>query len=241
MIYSTFENSNYFEFKGTPSLEFNCVLLSVDAEVPIRDVERIEVPGLNGTLTISNNRFNDVKVVYRCAIVNGDDYCLDKLKELLVSSIGYCRLEDTYTHDVFRLASFESMHSTKLNEETYEVKIEFVARPEIYLKTGEDQIEMDTNSLELINPTSFTSKPLFEVYGNGELAVNSNRIKVKNNDNKSIFIDCETMLVYGSNKTNRFKDVEFLKDEFPVFEEGINHVSKSNGMNVRIVGRWWHV
>ena len=71
---------------------------------PEKDYETIEIPGRNGDLHISNNRFKNVEVTYK-AFIAGEDlvtdpgtdfsFKMEAFRSWVLSCDGYKRLEDT--------------------------------------------------------------------------------------------------------------------------------------------------
>ena len=58
-----------FFFDGVSSSQFGLILTGAATEqVPQRDVESTSVPGRNGNLIVDCGRFNNVEVMYACAI-----------------------------------------------------------------------------------------------------------------------------------------------------------------------------
>ena len=136
---------------------------------PERDVDEVEVPGRNGTLTYDNGRFNNYDLEYEGGIVSDDtvdfEYKIRRLRSFLCSRYGYKRLEDTYHPDEFRLAKFVDgldPDVTQLQGGTFDLK--FDCKPQRFLKSGEEAIVM-TASGSIFNFTDFETKPLIRCYG----------------------------------------------------------------------------
>ena len=71
---------------------------------PERDIQRVPVLGRNGDLTIDNHRFQNVPIEYKISVCRDFADRADEIRAWLLSSPGYCRLEDTYDPECFRLA-----------------------------------------------------------------------------------------------------------------------------------------
>jgi phage-related protein len=67
--------------------------------------------------------------------------------------------------------------------------VKFSCKPQTYLKSGEKPKEF-TASGSIYNPTMFDALPLMRIYGEGELEIGLETIRVKRVDNY-IDIDCE--------------------------------------------------
>lgn len=153
-------NMNYLIFNGRRSDEFG-LHISGDGtySAPQRQTEIITVPGRNGGLIIDNGTFENVSVTYSTTIVRDLAKNTAALREWLLSTAGYCRLEDTYHSDMFRLARYSGgvdfADFTQLLRAA-SVKLTFDCKPQRFLKSGE--IPVDNPSF-LHNPTAFPAKP----------------------------------------------------------------------------------
>lgn len=95
----------YFTFDGVKSCDYG-VWISGEAtfNVPERDVEVVEIPGRNGTLTLDNGRWKNVKVTYPC-YMSGDFLSgFDAFKNAIMPKYGYLKLSDTYHPTGYRKA-----------------------------------------------------------------------------------------------------------------------------------------
>lgn len=159
-------------FNGKNSLEFS-LYVSGDKTFnsPEKDYTKVSVPGRSGDLVISNNRYKNVNVVYAGIII--DDYSnnVEKIRDWLLSPNGYCRLEDTYHPDEFRLAYFSGpIDFDTLLLEAGSVSLTFDCKPQRFLKSAENihdytyVTDYDLQDEVLINnPTSQISKPLIQI------------------------------------------------------------------------------
>lgn len=71
---------------------------------------KISVPGRNGDVIVSDNRYDNVSYSIKVGMygTSKDDlhYKIRKLRSYLLSRKGYCRLEDDYHSDEYRMAQF---------------------------------------------------------------------------------------------------------------------------------------
>lgn len=151
---------NYLIFNGRRSDEFG-LHISGDGtySAPQRKTEKFTIPGRNGSLTIDSGTFENVSVTYSAAIMRNLSSNAAALREWLLSPVGYCRLEDTYHPNVFRLARYSGgVDFTDFTQllRAASVKLDFDCKPQRFLKSGEIPVD---NPSALHNPTGFAAKP----------------------------------------------------------------------------------
>lgn len=231
---------NYFTFDGVNSREFGVYISGSNVfNAPERSINRVVVPGRNGTLTIDNGRFENVDLTYPAFIVHDFSENTAGLRNYLNSKRGYARLEDTYNPDVYMMARYVdamSFTTTQLLREAH-FNIVFDRMPQRYLKSGEQELEF-TATGTLLNPTLYNSRPLIRVYGTGALGIGSETITITTNPGY-IDIDCDMMdAYYGSVNCNSY--ITLSSGDFPVLEPGSNGVALGTGITkVIIKPNWW--
>lgn len=211
---------------------------------PERDVDEIEVPGRDGSLTFDNGRFKNYDLEYDAGIVGDDDvdyeYKIRKLRSFLCSRLGYKRLEDTYHPDEFRLAKFVDgldPDMPALQGGTFTLK--FNCKPQRFLRSGEEAIVL-TASGSIYNFTDFTAKPLIRCYGSGEFYIGDYGAKVtKPSTVDYVDIDCDMQDCYNE-ALNCNDSVVLTKNVFPIFESGENKIKIGEGITqLYIIPRWY--
>ena len=148
---------------------------------PERDVEMITIPYRNGAFVQDNGRFNNIEITYPAGVYadTEEDFAeaVSNFRNFLSSKVGYCRLEDEYNPDEYRLAVYKSgLEVTPKMLKAGEFNIVFECKPQRFLKSGEVRTEKTSSSFTLTNPTLFESKPLLELYGTGSATVNGSKI-----------------------------------------------------------------
>lgn len=148
---------------------------------PQRDVEMITIPNRNGSFALDNGRFENVEVTYPAGIFadTEEDFAqaISDFRNFLCSKRGYCRLEDDYNPDEYRMAIYKSgLEVTPAQLKAGEFEITFDCKPQRWLTSGEVAVTT-TSGDTLINPTSFDSSPLLEVGGNGTIEFNGYEIE----------------------------------------------------------------
>lgn len=203
-----------------------------------KDYTKVSVPGRSGDLLIFNNRYKNVEVVYDAIVI--DDYAnrTEDIRAWLLSANGYCRLEDTYHPNEFRMASFSGpIDFDTVMLEAGATELTFDCKPQRWLKIGEVPIIIEATEQTITNPTLFQAKPLIRVYGAGVIGIGNSSITVLTAGANYIDIDCDTQNCYeGTNNKNY--QVEISK--WPILQPGPNTISFEGGITkVQIIPRWW--
>lgn len=158
-----------------------------------RKVEFISVEGRNGDLVRDTGAYNNVTQTYE--VYFGDDSATfqelsSAVSRWLLGSRGYCRLEDDYFPDVYRLAVYNGMIQNRnfMNMKGRSV-LKFNCKPQRFLKSGEQWQSIASGS-------SFTNDympcyPVFEIRGNGTVSYGSTTITVSNNASGVLYVDTE--------------------------------------------------
>lgn len=109
---------------------------------PERDAETISIPGKNGDLEVSHNRFKNISVEYPAFIVRNFKDNAAAARAWLLAASGYHRLEDTYHIEYFRLGRFTGPidFDMKFLNRAGEFKLAFDCKPQRFLKSGEEII-----------------------------------------------------------------------------------------------------
>ena len=236
--------TNTFTFNGISSKTYRCLVSGEDSFAkPAPDVEHVSIPGRNGDLIITGNRYQNVDVVYHCMIRK--DFLLNYhlLCSYLLESPTYHRLEDSFHPDHYRMAVFDSAIQPEmlaLNKHgTFDLK--FSCKPQMWLKTGETPVTY-TSGTYLTNPTLFAAKPRIRVYGSGDVIVGGRMVRVTNSNYAYVDIDCEMEeCYYGANNCNSMVTLR-TNNEFPVLNPGNNWVGLGSGITkVELTPRWWTI
>lgn len=192
---------NTITFDGKALSDFG-VFLGGDGAFnsPARIGEMVHIPGRNGSLWMDENCFENIEVKYPAFIGTPEetDFAsrLMEVRSWLASREGYCRLEDTYHADEYRLAVFKAavetdpVHYTRAGG----FDITFDAKPQRYLKSGDKPVTFYDNGT-ITNPTLFESLPIIAVSGNGRVNVGGHLFTVSDTT-ETIYIDSELMEVF---------------------------------------------
>lgn len=174
-----------FIFDGENSRDYGIYVQDVKVfGAPTRDVEMISIPGRDGEFALDKGRFNNIQVVYTCALGTGTktdfNTGVSDFRNWLASRKGYKRLEDEINTAEYRMAVFkDGLDVSTLNKETGTFEVTFDCKPQRFLKSGETAVTV-TSGGTITNPTLFESRPLLQVWGHGDINTNDGIVSVSN-------------------------------------------------------------
>ncbi len=151
---------------------------------PAREVEMISIPGRSGQLALDKGRFENIEVTYPAGIYADTEAdfaeAVSELRNFLCSRSGYCRIEDDYNPNEFRMGIYKSgLEVTPALLKAGEFDLVFDCKPQRWLKSGEDKISVQDGDT-ITNPTLFDASPLLEVEGYGDIEINGYEIELTN-------------------------------------------------------------
>lgn len=209
-----------FMFNGESSLTYGLFITGSQTYGSSgKDITNYSVPGRNGDLILSNDRYTNQSYTIKVGFYDTIGKFAEKARDIrswLLSSNGYCRLEDDYHPDEYRLASYSGSFDIDVTDLVAgEFDLVFECKPQHFLKVGET-VKKFTTSGDLLNPTKFNSKPVVRIYGTGSVDIGSGRIEVKKQGTAYVEVDCETFDVYEGNENRN--------DNVVVYNNGIEHL-----------------
>lgn len=241
-----------FIYNGMNSFDYGLHTSGEDTWTrPQPDITHISVPGRNGDLIQLGNRFQNVDITYHCGIVKDLRVNFDAFNAKLLTDPGYHRLEDSYHPEYFRMAVFESALDPDVKERAIhgEVDIKFNCKPQMYLKSGEQEITCATGTV-LYNPTPYPAAPIlrFSILSgsvDGYIKIGDQQMtfsKVGAGNTAGTVVDCERQDIYAEDtKVNRNNYFSFENGDFFELQPGRNVISLRNVTGVYITPRWWTV
>ena len=193
---------NKVVFDNVDSSDYG-VFISGDGayNAPARRGEMVTIPGRNGSLFMEEDAFENIEVTYPAFIGEDNESAFsDKLRNYrsaLSTKKTYCRIEDTYHPDEFRLGVFHSGVETEpqLYTTAGNLNIIFDCKPQRFLKSGEVAQTFTAASSTITNPTDFTASPLIYITGNGTITIGNYQVDVTGNVG-SFWLDSELMEAY---------------------------------------------
>lgn len=172
-----------FTFDGESSANYGVYLTGEGVfNAPVRAVEMIEIPGRNGNFALDQGRFENITVTYQAGMfdVNESNFAdkVSAVRNWLCSKVGYCRLEDEYNPNEYRMAVYsnglEVSHDMLI---AGEFEITFECKPQRWLTSGETEMAVANNGT-LTNPTLFDACPQLQIWGYGDISIGSDTITV---------------------------------------------------------------
>lgn len=130
------------------------------------DVDKYEIPGRNGDLILSNNRYKNIEITYPAFIPKAFMDKVQNVRNWLRSSKVYARLEDTYDMDHYRLGIPTGVQSFSPENRNDGANFEmtFDCKPQRFLKVGEtpETVEADvqTETGEIVTFETVAESPI---------------------------------------------------------------------------------
>lgn len=183
-----------FTFNGVSS-DTHKVTVEKCPSYPVanRVVEHIQVPGRNGDLIRDTGAYNNVDQVYSIYFDGRSSSMQQQARDVamwLNGSKGYCRLEDSYDTDVYRMAVMSAYTEYRnFRNRLGRADVTFSCKPQRFLKSGETLTPV--TGLTLANQY-MDCFPIYAVTGNGTVTVDSNTFTVTNNAGIVLYVDSET-------------------------------------------------
>lgn len=155
---------NYFTFDGVDSRSFGVYISGQGTfKAPARSYDALEIPGRNGALLGIDSRLGNVELTYPAFIYSNFAENIAAFRAFLLSHKGYFKLKDSYHPDEFRLAyypgPFEPDVTSANNAGSFDIT--FICKPQRYLESGEEVIELIPGQSETHtytgNPASFVA------------------------------------------------------------------------------------
>ena len=234
---------NFFSFGGKDSRDYGVYLSGAGTyNSPAREYQNISIPGRDGDLLSTSTRLQNVELTYRCGIVSDAEENLAALRSMLLSTVGYVRLTDSYHPEEYRLAVYKGGLEVEMEPhlQAGEFDLTFECKPQRWLTSGETPVSV-ANGDTLTNPTPMPARLLIRVSGYGELTVGDVMVTVAENNYTHIDIDCEMMDCF-SGDANCNSLVSFSGNDFPVLPAGETGIAYDSTItSCQITPRWWRV
>lgn len=214
----------------------------IEFSEPVPVVKAVSIPGRNGDLINDTGAFKNRTGTANCfAMTVGDvGRTLSAINNYLFSKIGYRRLETSDDLEHYWMARVKSGARIEQRLQTVApFKLSFDCKPQRFLKSGEEKIVL-TGRGYLNNPHGQAALPLITLYGSGSggLSIGYRYVEIKSIDG-ILHLDSYMQNAYND-KGNQ--NININASEFPVLENGINHVYFSGDIErVEITPRWWEL
>lgn len=231
-------------FNGESSLDYRIQVESPpDYKTNPREFETVHIPGRNGDLLIDKGGYQNTVRVYPISTYSPYENFTElasKISSWLNAPSTYCRLEDSYEPEYFRMAIYgNSLELTNLFHKAGKGNLEFYCKPQRFLKSGE-RVKRFTGAGYINNPTRYDSHPVITIYGSGNVSLSIGYYSIQVKDlNGFITIDSDIQDCYqGSINKN---DKVTLSNGFPNLIQGRNNISWTGSgiTSVEVMPRWW--
>lgn len=229
---------NSITFNGVNSLTYDMYVSGNQTfNSAAKDYEKVSVPGRSGDLLLFNKRYQNVDVNYDAIVIKNYQANTEAIRAWLLSADGYCRLEDTYHPNEYRMAAFAGpINFDTMMLQAGQTELIFDCKPQRWLKSGETS-KLFTRNGSISNPTLFEAKPQIRVYGRGTLTIGDSQINILTPGKAYLDIDCEIQDCYEGS-VNRNSNITVSK--WPTLKPGNNQIVLGTGITrVQITPRWW--
>ena len=218
----------------------------------IRRGEAYQIAGRNGTFYREDGTFDNYIQPYDVAILEGlarrADLRAADVAAWLLGSSDYCRLEDGFEPEFFRMARYAGpLNIEQIMGSWGRCTLEFDCRPERWMRSGEEPVKGSGTDPMLFNPTAFHSKPLIKLFGAyaNTLTLTVNGVHyldaIGQGSSGPVVIDCDTGEITNAAGVNISGTVTFYGtyNELPTFQPGVNNISLNSYVTgFEIIPRW---
>ena len=157
-------------FNGTSSEDFGLIVEKLPPSVHAsRRGDLISIPGRNGVIVREDGSFDTYQQEYQISFTqaaqNRDPYAAAReIAVWLLGASGFCRLEDGFEPEHFRLARYSGEYNVDTVLMEYgKTTLTFDVQPQRYLKSGETPLTFTGgSSATIMNPTQFEARPLLK-------------------------------------------------------------------------------
>lgn len=236
---------NWLIYDGKNSKDYGVYINGMGTyNAPRRDIQSVAIPGRNGELTIDNGRYENIDITYPAFIVNDFDSNISAFRNMLLSHVGYFKLEDSYHPAEYRKARYSDSFNADVLDSHIAGKFDltFNCYPQRFLKEGDKEITLNSGSTyTLYNNEETDALPLLQVFGNGMVAINGVTFTTSGVTN-NIFVDCELMEAYiGNLQTSANNKITLNDGVFPKLSPGSNAIGFTGLSKLIITPRWWRL
>lgn len=236
------EKLPFFMFKQHSSLEFGLLISEKGSyKGASRDISYTSVPGRSGDLITDNGRYKNIKIPYKCTLLNNTERefveLTHQIKGWLLAEQGYFPLWDTYDKKYFRLGSYSD--EVDIEQELRDlgaVNLSFNCKPFKYSFEGQNAV-IFTAAGTLYNAEFYPSAPYIKITGSGTVTL------TVNNDSFT-FTDIDEYIEVDSDIMNAYKGTTPQNNKmtgaaFPTLLPGSNVISWVGDVSqLEIVPRW---
>ncbi len=238
----------FFRYNGRSSADFHLHIESKNIfSAPAFDLTFQAVPGRNGDLLLSNNRFANIPVSYTAFVarrnVQGLADILRTVKGWLYTQPDrYHLITDSYDPGFVRYGVIkEGLDMAEQLNRLGLFTVTFSCKPFRYSLAGNEPVMLGASGGMLHNPFPFPSRPYLRIEGSGSgtltiQSAESNRTWTFSEIDGYVETDSEQMNIY---KGTQLKNHTVTGDGFPILQPGENVLSCSGGItSLSVTPRW---
>ena len=239
---------NFFEYNGIRSSDMGVKISSKNIfSAPKYDLAFQAIPGRDGELISSNNRFPNNTVSYTCFIpaksIQELSQKVTAVKAWLYAEPDrYHTLSDSYDTEFFRKAVFNN--KLDIADQVNKIgvfTVNFSRHPMRYSYTGQTKTTYSASGFVITNPYPFNAKPYLKLNGRGE-----GTLTIQTPTNTAIwkfstlngYTECDSELMnFYHDYTPKNDTVE--GEGFPLLYPGENTIAFDGGItSVEVIPRW---
>lgn len=231
---------NYFKYLGKKSSDFGITFLKNQTlNSAIFDDSNIEVPGRDGYLTMSNQRYKSAGLIFKCNLTSKTtvEAAQNAVSNWLLQNIGWHDLTLSQDPNYIYTAKIDGGLNVERLGVTYgNLDVGFLIQPAKYLVSGQKAATV-TNGQTLNNAGTLPAKPLIRVTGSGDikLTIGTTVFDLRKVD-QGIILDCESQTATSlDGKRTQF---DKLYSNFGTIPTGTPKVSWTGTATVEVTPRW---
>lgn len=207
--------------------------------MPKRKRTSLDAPGRTRRIYTDAGAYENVTQPYDVYIhdqsdVQKLDKCMQDISAWLLGPAGYCRLEDSYNPDTFRMAVYTGPVDIKSYYNRFgRLTLDFDCDPRRFLTSADTYWAGYANGGNINNPTGFISEPMVKIKGYGECTVTINGTTITLPEyaaETTVIIDCETGEIVDSNGNDLSGSIHL--DPFPELVPGNNAITTTGSSNI---------
>ena len=229
--------NDYFIFDGKNSLDYGLHMASDPTAIhPARRGDLFPIPGRNGSIVREDGSYDTYTITYD-VLLDSKDKASDvyaharEVAEWLLGSRGFCRLEDSYEPEYFRLARCAAQMSVENRLARFgRAQISFEVQPQRYLKSGESEIMIESNvsgssSIAINNFAKNAKRVKLNVSQDASVKSCVGSLKIYKSDNPSDYISA-TMTEIAA--PDDFEYTNVMDNSGAQFKAGLRYSMGSN-------------
>lgn len=227
-----------FDFLGRNSFDDFGIYVEEKPPIPLpqKNVNSIEVPGRNGSLTEDDGTYKDIIIAVKCFFIDNDDLPskIDSVKTWLAGGEGDLVFSNQSGKKYIGRV-IDQIDIAQEYEILGEFQINFKCKPFKYA-VNNPVITLANTPSTIFNPGTFKSEPVIKIYGTGSITLTINGVDlVLSNVIDYVTIDSILMDCY---KDTALENNNMLGD-FPVLNPGINTISWTGTViKIEITPNW---